>query len=57
LDEIRAAAPEVPVILSSGYSESEALRRLGAYPLAGFLQKPYTAEMLGQKVAAALARA
>jgi CheY-like chemotaxis protein/anti-sigma regulatory factor (Ser/Thr protein kinase) len=56
LEAIHACAPEVPVILSSGYTETEALRRLAAYRLAGFLQKPYTAEKLAQKVAAAMAK-
>jgi two-component system, cell cycle sensor histidine kinase and response regulator CckA len=56
LDAIRAAAPQLPVILSSGYSESEALQRFRAYALAGFLQKPYTADTLAHRVATALSR-
>jgi CheY-like chemotaxis protein len=44
----------VPVILSSGYSESEALRRFAGQGLAGFLQKPYQAATLAAKVRQAL---
>jgi CheY-like chemotaxis protein len=50
LERIRAIRPEVPVILSSGYSEDEALRRFHGRGLAGFLQKPYTATSLTRKV-------
>ena len=32
---------DVPVLLSSGYSEQEAMRRFGRQGPAGFLQKPY----------------
>jgi len=38
-----ALRPDVRVILSSGYEESEATRRLNTAGLAGFLQKPYIA--------------
>jgi CheY-like chemotaxis protein len=51
---IRAIRPDVPVIISSGYSELDAMRRVSAGELAGFLQKPYSAAQLLQKVGAAL---
>jgi PAS domain S-box-containing protein len=51
LDLMRSANPEVPVILSSGYNESEATTRFAGKGLAGFLQKPYTAAALAEKVA------
>jgi two-component system, chemotaxis family, CheB/CheR fusion protein len=38
--------PNVPVVLSSGFDESEASRRFSVQKPAGFLQKPYTAERL-----------
>ncbi|MEM6455251.1 MAG: response regulator [Acidobacteriota bacterium] len=41
LKAIRALDPDARVILSSGYHEDEAVRRLGDLPVAGFLQKPY----------------
>jgi len=38
----------VRVLLSSGYSEADALARLAGFGLAGFIQKPYSAdELLG----------
>src|SRR5207248_1983625 len=43
-------APDVCVVLSSGYNEAEALRRFAGRGLAGFLQKPYTAAQLMQTV-------
>jgi PAS domain S-box-containing protein len=54
LRQIAAARSGVPVILSSGYSEAEALRRFAGQGLAGFLQKPYQAATLAAKVREAL---
>jgi len=53
LRQIREIRPQIPVIASSGYSESEANRRFPAERL-GFLQKPYTASTLAEKVKAAI---
>jgi DNA-binding NtrC family response regulator len=53
--EMRKIREDLRVILSSGYSESEATRRFTAKGLAGFLQKPYTADELGEKLRAVLA--
>ncbi len=39
--ELRRIDPQVPVILSSGYSLREATSRFAGEGLAGFLQKPY----------------
>jgi PAS domain S-box-containing protein len=50
LRRIREMNSRVPVILSSGFNESEALRRFGAANLSGFLQKPYTSGKLAEKV-------
>ena len=50
LREIR----EVPVLMSSGHHEDEAMRRFGRKAIAGFLQKPYTSMRLREKVDAAL---
>ncbi len=50
LDHIKAIAPEVPVLLSSGFGEIEATHRLAGAELAGFLQKPYTAAQLAREV-------
>jgi PAS domain S-box-containing protein len=46
----------VPVILSSGFNEVEAVRRFTGKGLAGFIQKPYTARSLAAKLKAARER-
>ncbi len=55
--ELKAVNPDVPVILSSGFSEMEVLKSLAADSIAGFLQKPYTAAHLRDAVGAAVAEA
>jgi PAS domain S-box-containing protein len=55
--EIRKIRPDVPVVLSSGYSEAYALRRFEDQQLAGFLQKPYTGRTLALRVREAIGRA
>jgi len=54
LRRLRAIDPNVAVILSSGFNESEATRHFDSGKLAGFLQKPYTLTRLGEQVRAAL---
>jgi CheY-like chemotaxis protein len=54
LPHLRAIKPDVQVLVSSGYSEVEALRVFEGEQLAGFIQKPYTAARLAEKVKAAL---
>ena len=50
--ELCQIRPDVSVVLSSGYNELEATRRFNnGEKLAAFLQKPYTAEQLGQCLA------
>ncbi len=46
LRQLRLVRPDLPVILSSGYTEPEAARRFAAGDLAGFLQKPYRPHQL-----------
>lgn len=46
--------PDIPVVLSSGFSETEALRRFPGRLPAGFLQKPYTANALARQMKLAL---
>jgi two-component system cell cycle sensor histidine kinase/response regulator CckA len=46
--ELRRIRTDVPIILSSGYSEHELAGRLAGKGLAGFLKKPYApAELIG----------
>ena len=47
--ELKSIRSDVRVIVSSGYNEIEALRRFGQ-GVAGFLQKPYRAAVLAEKV-------
>ncbi|MBD3175625.1 MAG: response regulator, partial [Armatimonadia bacterium] len=47
---LRAARPSAPVILSSGYSEAQAVGRCSDVPLAGFLHKPYRPSQLVEMV-------
>jgi FixJ family two-component response regulator len=54
LAELIAIRPNACVLLSSGFNEMEALRRFAGKPLAGFIQKPYTAAQLAEKVKAIL---
>lgn len=55
LRELRAIRPDLPVLLSSGYNEQDAIAQVAGRGLAGFLQKPYTAAELVTKVEEALA--
>jgi PAS domain S-box-containing protein len=54
LRAIRRIRGDVPVILSSGYTEAEAVPRFQDLRLSGFLQKPYTATALAKKIKQAL---
>jgi CheY-like chemotaxis protein len=51
LPRMRAIRADVPVILSSGFDEVEAQRRFASTSASAFLQKPYDAESLIEKVA------
>ena len=53
--ELKTIRPEVRVLLSSGYNEVEAVRRFTGKGLAGFIQKPYSAIALTEKVRYVLA--
>jgi len=52
--ELRLLDPQVPVVLSSGYSEQEVTSRLAGQNVAGFVQKPYTLELLRERLREAL---
>ncbi len=55
LPELRKLRPDVHVVVSSGYSESETLRLFSGHTISGFLQKPYTSQRLVERVSAATA--
>jgi two-component system cell cycle sensor histidine kinase/response regulator CckA len=48
--EIRKVRPDVPILLSSGYSEADVASRLPGGEVDGFLQKPYAPEALVRKL-------
>jgi CheY-like chemotaxis protein len=54
LKRLKSIKPDVPVVLTSGFSETEATRRFQSTGPAIFLQKPYTAQHLAELVKAAL---
>ena len=54
LARLRAARPELRIIVSSGYCEAECRALFQDNGISGFLQKPYTVAALGQCVKAAM---
>jgi CheY-like chemotaxis protein len=54
LRELQLIKPSVRVLLTSGYNQVEAVQRFAGKGLAGFIQKPYTAAGLAEKVKEAL---
>lgn len=56
LSRLEALGIHVPVILSSGYSEGEAMRRFKGRGVAAFLQKPYTPAALAAKISTVVAQ-
>ena len=55
-EEIRNIRDDIPVIISSGYSEKELEERFPDKKPAGFIQKPYRAAVLEEKLRAVLER-
>ena len=56
LERIKAIRAGVPVIISSGYGETDAAQRFAGKDTAGFLQKPYTVSQLMESIAIVLGR-
>jgi DNA-binding response OmpR family regulator len=54
--EWRRLRPDVPIIMMSGFSESEMTERLGSLGVSGFLQKPFTLREVAAKVQMVLNR-
>ena len=53
---IREIQPGVPIIVSSGYSETSAREELGCDEVAGFIRKPYVAAQLVESIQEAMKR-
>lgn len=47
---LRRIRPDIPVIISSGYSESEVLAQFAGQGIAGFIEKPYQLDALKIKI-------
>ena len=56
LPHLQRVQPKVKVILTSGYGEMDATRRFSGTGLSGFLQKPFTAAQLAEKIKLVLQR-
>jgi PAS domain S-box-containing protein len=54
LKRLKSIQPDVRVLLSSGFNQTEAARRFHSAGVASFVQKPYTAQHLAELVKAAL---
>jgi CheY-like chemotaxis protein len=48
--QLKAIRPEVPVLVSTGFTEETAMRRFAGADIAGFIQKPYTLHGLVEKI-------
>jgi two-component system cell cycle sensor histidine kinase/response regulator CckA len=48
--ELRAMRSDIPILVTSGYSEQEAVRHFQNSGLAGFIQKPYRSHQLRAKL-------
>ena len=53
---LRRIKPDVKVIISSGYAETEILRRFAGESINGVLSKPYTAAQLVSRVREVISR-
>jgi CheY-like chemotaxis protein len=54
LPQLRKVRPDVKVVVSSGYSESEVLALFQGQRVSGFIQKPYTSKSIAERVKASL---
>jgi signal transduction histidine kinase/CheY-like chemotaxis protein len=52
--EIRSLSEHVPVLLMSGYNEQDAVTRFAGKGLAGFVQKPFTVDVLRERLMSVL---
>ncbi len=57
LRELRTVRPDIPILLSSGYTEEEAVLQFQENGTAGFLQKPYRGSQLRAKLQEVLQQA
>jgi nitrogen-specific signal transduction histidine kinase/CheY-like chemotaxis protein len=48
--QLKSIRPEVPVLVSTGFTEETAMQRFAGADIAGFIQKPYTLHSLVEKI-------
>ena len=53
---LRAIRPDIPIMVSSGYSESQVMRYFSGSRVSAFIQKPYTSNKLISNISAVLDR-
>jgi PAS domain S-box-containing protein len=53
---LRAIRPDIPIMVSSGYSESQVMRYFSGSRVSAFIQKPYTSNKLISNIGAVLDR-
>jgi PAS domain S-box-containing protein len=54
LPELRRTRPEIPVLITSGYTEAQTLGMFAGQNVSGFLQKPFTSQILVTRIGATL---
>jgi DNA-binding response OmpR family regulator len=54
MQQIRALEITIPILICSGYSEQEAFKDFFGLDIAGFMQKPFTARQLANRVSTIL---
>ena len=52
--QLKSIRPEVPVLVSTGFTEETAMQRFAGADVAGFIQKPYTLHALVDKIRSVL---
>ena len=57
LPALRRTRPEIPVLITSGYSESQVLGMFAGQNVSGFLQKPFSSQILVTRIGATLDQA
>lgn len=56
-EALKKIRSDIPIVLSSGFTEMEATQKFSGRGLAGFIQKPYTSVGLAEQIEALLGRA
>jgi DNA-binding NarL/FixJ family response regulator len=52
--QLKSIRPEVPVLVSTDFTEETVMRRFAGADIAGFIQKPYTLHALVERIRSVL---